>query len=326
MFKKTLCIGLLLCLASQPVYADEVILGGDSVGIMMEYDGVLISGTYNVKHENIVYNPINDDIQKGDLIQAVNGKPIRSIEELSQAIYGVNESSVTLTLMRNSQLIERELDIYYVNSQIRSGLFVKDEILGIGTLTFIDPLTKRFAALGHEIIDSDTKKMVPLNQGAIYGSLVVGLRKSANNSAGEKQAEINFAEVFGRIHKNTVFGIYGNVHQLEDSDLIETASQSEITLGKAQMYTVLQGDQVEAIDIEIISINKQNQPSIKSFEFRIVDEACLSKTNGIIQGMSGSPIVQNNKLIGAVTHVILNKPHNGYGVFIEWMLLENKAT
>lgn len=320
--KKLIFIFTLL-LMTTPINAKEVILGGNSIGLQINYQGLLITSTYTVNTKDKSYNPASDDILKGDTIIAINGSKIETIDDFIEITNKYKNKQVVLTLYRNSKIIYRNLNIIEENNKIKTGLFLKDEIMGIGTLTYIDPETKIYASLGHEILDQDTNKIILLHKGTLYSSTVHHLKKAQITSTGEKQAQIKFDSILGDIHKINEFGVYGNSNQIIKENLIETATQDEIVIGKAVMYTVLKDELIEEIDIKINKKFKQNQQSIKSFEFEITDIDTLEKTNGILQGMSGSPIVQNNKLIGAVTHVSGKNPTKGYGVYIEWMLEES---
>ena len=314
---------LFTLLFTTPIKAKEVILGGDSIGLQINYQGLLITSTYTVNTNDKSYNPASDDILKGDTIIAINGTKIETIEDFMEVTNKYKNKQVVLTLYRNSKIIYRNLDIIEDNNKIRTGLFLKDEIVGIGTLTYIDPETNIFASLGHEILDQDTNKIILMHKGTLYSSSVQHLKKAQITSTGEKQAQIKYDIVLGDIHKVNVFGVYGESKQINDNQMIETATQDEILLDKAVMYTVLKDELIEEIEVKINRKYKQNQPMIKSFEFEIIDQETLIQTNGILQGMSGSPIVQNDKLIGAVTHVSGKNPTKGYGIYIEWMLEES---
>ena len=207
----------------------------------------------------------------------------------------------------------------FINT-IKTGLFLRDEILGIGTLTYIDPDTNTFGSLGHEILDQDTKQIVQFENGYLFHSSVNNIMKAQLSRVGEKQALIHFDETIGYIDKINQFGVFGKNIDSISKELIEIAYQDEIKEGNAKMFTVLENEFIEPIEITITKKYKQNKPEIKSFEFKIIDSKALEKTNGIVQGMSGSPIIQNGKLIGAVTHVMMNDPTMGYGIYIENML------
>lgn len=311
---------LLLFLFTMQINAKEVYLGGESIGIKLKYEGLLISSTYDIGN----YNPTQMDIQAGDTIKEINGRPIETIQDLNEIIRNYPNQIVQCTLFRNDQKIYRNLKVILDKNKVKTGLFVKDEITGIGTLTYIDPINYTFASLGHEVVDQDTKQIIRLSEGILYASNVVNIQKAQISRVGEKQALIDFDEQLGVIYKVNRFGVFGKSNQLLSTKLIETAKQEEITLGDASMLTVLDGEKIEQIEIKIIHTYRQKEANIKSFEFKITDPDVLHKTNGIIQGMSGSPIVQNNKLIGAVTHVSSANPTSGYGIYIEWMMEESE--
>ena len=199
------------------------------------------------------------------------------------------------------------------------GLYVKDEVIGVGTVTYLDPKTKKFGALGHSMI-GDT--LSGDNLGLISVSSVRGIRKSFPGIPGEKQATFSKQPV-GTILKNDEIGVFGKVHDLKNfSDMkpIRVASPQEVRLGKAQLLTVLDKNKVESFEVEIVEVKNQDRKDIKGLKFKVTDETLLEKTGGIIQGMSGSPIIQDNKLVGAVSHVVIDSPDFGYCVYAMWMV------
>lgn len=323
MKRKLVYLFLLLSLFTIQIQSKEVFLGGESIGIQLSYEGVLITATYQIDTKNFSYNPSESDIQGGDTLKEIDGRKVETIADLNQLLLEKKNQTVLCTLKRNNETIYRYLKVVEENGKIMSGLFVKDEIMGIGTLTYIDPATSNYGSLGHEIIDQDTKQIIRFDKGILYTSSVKNIQKAQSSRVGEKQALIHFDESIGNIQKVSPFGVFGKSYEVLSKRMIETASQDEIIEGKAVMYTVLNEEKVEAIEIVITKIYKQKVADIKSFEFQITDESVLQKTGGIIQGMSGSPIVQNDKLIGAVTHVSAQNPISGYGIYIEWMLKEN---
>lgn len=308
------------------VLGKEVLIGGENIGIELDFEGILISGTYDVNIENGVYNPIKNDIRKGDYILKVDSRKIESSNDLISYFQNFNESKeVSLTLRRNDTLLKRDLYVYRKDNGWKTGLMIKDHILGIGTVTYYDPDTKTYAALGHEIADSSTGKIIKIEGGRVYESFVTGIKRSEDGSPGEKIASINKDEELGSINSNTSYGIYGYMSNFPiNATSIETASMDDVVLGEAEIWTVLSNNRKEKYKIEIIDLKRQVSQDIKGLTFRITDERLLDKTNGIIQGMSGSPIVQNNKLIGAITHVIVSDVTSGYGVYIDWMLQETQ--
>ncbi len=323
MKRKYVIFLLLLGLFTVSVQSREVYLGGESIGIQLQYEGVLITATYQVDTKDFSYNPSQSDIQSGDTLKEIDGRKIDTLEQLNEILLQKKNQTVVCTLKRKNEIIYRNLKVIEDHGKIKTGLFVKDEIMGIGTLTYIDPTNSTYGSLGHEIIDQDTKQTIRFDQGILYTSSVKDIQKAQISRVGEKQALIHFDHSIGNILKISRFGVFGNSYEPLSERLIETALQEEINIGKATMYTVLNDEKVEAIEIEIIKKYKQSEADIKSFEFVIIDAQILEKTGGIIQGMSGSPIVQNEKLVGAVTHVSAQNPATGFGVYIEWMLEES---
>ena len=223
---------------------------------------------------------------------------------------GTKESTTNLKLSKT------EDNVY------KTGLYVKDSITGVGTLTFIDPNTKLFGALGHEIIEKNTGQRLEIKDGKIYGSSVTGITRSDIGKPGEKNAKYDSSKVFGTVSENTSSGIFGKyTTDIPDKKLFAVAKEENVKTGKASILTVIDGNTIESFDINILRINN-NGNSTKNILFEIIDEKLLKDTGGIVQGMSGSPIIQDDYIIGAVTHVVVDDPSKGYGIFITKMLEE----
>ncbi|MCD8029053.1 MAG: hypothetical protein LUF02_10475 [Erysipelotrichaceae bacterium] len=326
MLLKKLSITLIIVVCSicsfNNVFAIEVILGGESIGIQLNYDGVMISGTYDIIVDNKTYNPSNDGYEAGELITHVNNKKIDSLDDLTNIIENniENNQSITLTLISHEKQITRTLKYQQKNNQYSTGLYVSDGLTGIGTLTYYNPATQHFAALGHMMYDISLSSDMIIKEGSIYNSYVQSVIPSSNGNPGEKIANIDSIEI-GTVFDNNNYGIYGEYTILsKDYQMISTASIDEVEKGEAYFLTVLEGDTIVQCDIEITQLKKQSSPSIKGITFKINDKKILNLTNGIIQGMSGSPIIQSDKLIGCVTHVDVSNVEYGYGLYIEWML------
>lgn len=329
MYKK---IVALLCVAICMIpigvkAADELYVGGDSIGIEVRYDGVMITGTYAIQVDGQLYDPKDHGILDGDIIVAVNEVSVTTMEELYQQIASYQEAvnHIPITIKRGEEMIPLSMVSVYspTDQTFQSGLYVKDKITGVGTLTFYNPANASFGALGHEIMDTDTKKIADVDHGTIYPADVTSISPAQDHVAGEKHATINYEQVLGAVKKNTNIGIYGTYDEFGHEALkLPWAKQSEVHTGEAQIYTVLEGSTIQTYTINITKLHKQATKDIKGIEFTVNDPTLISQTNGIIQGMSGSPIVQDGKLIGAITHVITSDPMNGYGVYIEWMLEE----
>ena len=322
-FKKSIFL-LLLFLFIIPInvfaYSDKIIVGGQNIGISLNSKGVLIVGTYEVNGTS----PAKEaGLKTGDIIEKINGNQISNIEQMATEINKVKEEKISLTYLRNNKEKETTLNLYKDENNIyKTGLYVKDSVTGIGTLTFIDPNTKIFGALGHEIQEQATGKIFEIKDGTIFSSEVTDVVPSSDGSPGEKRAEYNKEDVTGEVKENTTQGIFGEyTAEISGGKTYNVAEPSEIKKGNAKILTVLNGTEVKEYEINITQINSEKQKN-KNFVFEIIDKELLNKTNGIIQGMSGSPIIQGDNIIGAVTHVVIDNPHKGYGIFITNMLEE----
>ena len=319
-FKNKLLLILFLSTLIIPIsanaYSEEVILGGENVGIEVNSNGVLIVGFYDIKGTSPGRVA---GLKIGDTILKVDDTVIQGITDLSKHF---NDSkTLKITYKRGNITSETTLNLVQDNKVYKTGLYVKDSIAGIGTLTFIDPTTKRFGALGHEILEQTTGTKFEIKDGKIFESNVTGIEKADRGSVGEKNAIYNEDEVYGNIDKNDITGIYGDYSRnFNNKDLIEISS--DIEPGKATIKTVILGQKKQEFEITILNVDKNHKT--KNILFEVTDETLLSKGNGIVQGMSGSPIIQNNKLVGAVTHVVIDNPHKGYGILITNMLKESE--
>ena len=332
--KKTLALFILplmfslnICLA----LAKTVIPGGESIGVVMRYDGVLVTGDYSFEAEGKTVNPNADTFKSGDLIKFIEGNPITSNEYLVRYIRQAlpNQTSLSVQIERQGKLVEETLEVYYdkANDSFKTGLYIKDNLSGIGTITFYDPETSTFGALGHPMIETDIEasSLLEISAGEAFDAYILSVDKSSNGHPGQKLARIEKTKYLGNVKLNNQYGIYGYYDTLYKDDVseIEVANQSEVVLGEAKILTVVQGHEVNSYSIEITSLETQTSQEIKGLTFKITDESLLAQTNGVVQGMSGSPIIQNGKLIGAVTHVSIDDVDQGYGLYIEWMLEEN---
>lgn len=319
-------IGSLLLSVLYPfsVNVTSVIPGGENIALKIDANGVLVIGGYDVITENEEYNPsIDSDILKGDLIYEVEGCKINNIEEMLDKIkiYYKNDSA-TLSILRNNNKIERELKFVKTSNAntIKTGLLVKDKILGIGTMTFYDPNTKTYGALGHKLMDSDFSSIADISSGSIMKSQVTGINKSSFGNVGEILASVYENQEMGSIFANTDYGVFGHYDVCPDKEALEVIRHEDIKLGKAFILTTLDNNKVQEYEIEITSLKKQDKISTKGITFKITDKELIKKTGGIVQGMSGSPIIQDGKLIGAVTHVLVDSVKKGYGIYMDFML------
>ena len=322
-FKKSIFL-LLLFLFIIPInafaYSDKIIVGGQNIGISLNSKGVLIVGTYEVNGTS----PAKEaGLKTGDIIEKINGNKISNIEQMATEINKIKDEKISLTYIRDNKEKETTLNLYKDENDIyKTSLYVKDSVTGIGTLTFIDPNTKIFGALGHEIQEQTTGKIFEIKDGTIFSSEVTDVVPSSDGSPGEKRAEYYKEDITGEVNENTTQGIFGKyTAEITDGKTYNVAEPSEIKKGSAKILTVLNGTEIKEYEINITQINSEKQKN-KNFVFEITDKELLNKANGIVQGMSGSPIIQGDNIIGAVTHVVIDNPHKGYGIFITNMLEE----
>lgn len=297
-------------------YSNKIILGGETIGIEVNSNGVYVVGFYEVNNKMIAEE---SGFKLGDIIKSINNQEINSINDLNNII--IDNKEYSFNILRNNKPMTLKLQLEEENNMYKTGLYVKDTIYGSGTMSYIDPETKIFGSLGHEILETSSYKKFELNEGKIYKAEVNNIKKNTTNTTGEKNTTIKNDEIVGEIYSNEINGIYGiYTAELNENNLYEIAKPHEITKGKAYIETVINKDKIERFEIKIDTIDEGNPT--KNIKFTITDQTLLEKTGGIIQGMSGSPIIQNNKIIGAVNYVIVNEKDKGYGIFITTMLEE----
>ena len=315
----TLIFTLLIIPNYALAYSDYIVAGGENIGIELNSKGVIIVGTYEVNG----INPAKEaNLRAGDKIIKINNKDVINIEEMLKVIENSNnKSNIKITYLRGNKTNDTSLKLSKSNDNIyKTGLYVKDSISGVGTLTFIDPNTKLFGALGHEIIEKNTGQKLEIKDGKIYSSTVTGITRSDIGKPGEKAARYDSSDIFGNVKENTTSGIFGNyTSTIPDKKLYKVAKEDEVKIGNATIFTVIDGNTIESFAINILRINKN---TTKNILFEITDSRLLRNTGGIVQGMSGSPIIQDNFIVGAVTHVVVDDPTKGYGIFITTMLEE----
>jgi stage IV sporulation protein B len=310
----------------------KVIPGGQSIGVKLNSVGVLVVGHHQVNTNEGKKSPGEiAGIKVGDIITKINGQRIEKMSDVAPFVKDSGEKGKPLQVV-----ISRESGEYTTNLQplkdeneesYKLGLYIRDSAAGIGTMTFYEPKSMKYGALGHVISDMDTKKPIVVADGQIVRSTVTSIEKGSNGDPGEKLARFSSdREVIGNIKRNSPFGIFGELNKdisngISDKALPISLSH-QVKEGPAQILTVVDNDKVELFDIEIVSTIPQKFPATKGMVLKVTDKKLLEKTGGIVQGMSGSPIIQDGQLIGAVTHVFVNDPTSGYGVHIEWMLNE----
>ena len=319
--KQTLIFLLTIFIIPQSIlaYSDEIIASGKTVGIRLNTDGILIVGSYEINGHNPL---VEAGLKSGDIISKINDKDVHTVEEMVNIIGSCNCNSLKIAYTRDDKTKSTTLELYEDSGVLKTGLYVKDSVSGVGTLTFIDPNTKLFGVLGHEIADSTTGEIIDIKDGTIFDSKITGITRSSKGVPGEKNAILYSDKVNGEIFENTNKGIFGNyTSEINTSKLYKVANIDDVKVGDATILTVLDGTDVGEFSIKILSVNETNN-KLKNIEFEITDQNLLDKTNGIVQGMSGSPIIQGDYIIGAVTHVVVDNPHKGYGILITNMLEE----
>lgn len=314
-----------------------VIPGGQTIGVKLKSAGVMVVGHHSIKlnNTNTVSPAEQAGIRIGDLIVKIDGQDVKSVNEVADKVnkLGKSKESIEMELIRNKKrlivnvkpILDKKADLY------RLGLYIRDTAKGVGTLTFYDPKTQFYGALGHVITDVDTHDPIVVGGGEILYSNVVSIDKGTSGKPGGKRAIFpDEKAIIGNITKNTPFGIFGKMYKEPINGLIKKpipiALPEEVVEGPAEILTVIEGQKVEKFKIEIVNVVNQKFPATKGMIIKVVDPRLLEKTGGIVQGMSGSPIIQNGKLVGVVTHVFINEPTSGYGSFIEWMIRDTGIT
>lgn len=308
---------------------DTLIPGGNLIGVKFYINGVHVLNSDSVETESGKKTPAKDaGLKKGDYIIEVNSVPVFTNEDLSRLIQFSDQAE--LTVLRNGYKFRTtiRLAISTADGNKKLGLWVRDSTAGIGTVTFYNPENKTFGALGHAIADQDTEKILLMRSASAYNASVTTIRKGKSGEPGELGGVFLTDDRYsGELFSNSPSGIFGTYNTLKLSHSpIPVARQSEVTEGDATIYCCINGEEINQYKIEISKIIKSSLYTSKGMVIRITDPKLLEKTDGIVQGMSGSPIIQNGKLVGAITHVFVNDPSRGYGIFIENMLTEMRKT
>lgn len=307
----------------------EVIPVGKIIGLKLYTNGVLIVGMSEIENVNHQkerpYENLN--IQEGDTILKVNDLEIQTIENLQKEINKSDGKNIDLTILKEDGTIETSniKPVKVSNTEYKLGLWVKDAATGVGTLTYYEPNSKSFAALGHGITDSDTDKLIDIDSGNIVTSKIVSIQKGEQGKPGEIRGSIINQPTIGKVYKNTEFGIYGELTNLSNikfnySNKLKVALRGEIQEGNAKVLCSVDGNETEEYNIKIEKIYKDNNEDNKSMLIEVTDKNLINKTGGIIRGLSGAPIIQNGKFIGAITNVLVNSPTKGYAIFGDIMI------
>jgi len=305
----------------------EIIPVGRAVGVRINSDGLMVLGIGSVKaYDGTIKNPCEDILKPGDLLIYANSQRLGSKEQLMQIIKNSKEF-VNFKIKRDGEIsavkIPTVTDADGIN---RIGVWVRDSTQGIGTITYYNPTTGRFAALGHGVQDVDTKKLLQVKGGYLMDSTIKSVRKALKGSPGELIGDINTSRILGYVKHNSNYGIYGTLEISAIPDFpkerFKIGLKDAVHEGPAKILSCVNGNGVNEYDVFIETINRNTSDDTKGMIVRITDPNLLARTNGIVQGMSGSPIIQNGRIIGAITHVFVQDPTKGYGIFIENMLAE----
>ncbi len=310
----------------------KVIPIGTAIGMKLYTKGVLVVGMSQIKNENDEKKrPYeNSGIEQGDTIIAINNNEVSNTNELIEEVNNSNGNAITVKYEKNNETLETSITPVKSGNEYKLGLWVRDAAAGVGTLTFYEPNTNLFMALGHGISDIDTEKIVDIASGELITASILTIKKGVKGTPGEIRGTIENGNNIGKIGKNTNLGVYGTVTNKNYLDIsgmeeMEVATRSEIQEGKAQIICQLDNNGRKTYEIEIEKIYLANNTDNKSMLIKVTDKELLEKTGGIIQGMSGAPVIQNGKFVGAVTNVLVNDPTQGYAIFGDMMIKQMRS-
>lgn len=312
------------------ISANTVIAGGNVIGIKLNTPGLTVVSLESfVTRDYSKAKPYEGkNIQRGDIILSINGKEIESVDEFINELQVSKENKITLEIMRNNTKFNETFlaKIDRNDGKYKLGIWVKNVTSGVGTVTYINPENGEFGALGHGINDIDESSLLKINGGKAYDAVVLSVNKGKKGAPGEIRGAMREGSIFGSVTQNTTQGIFGYLTENVDMEnkQYEIALKNEVVPGEAKILCTVSGNECKEYKIRIEKANYSNELDSKDMVIRVTDRKLLEETGGIVQGMSGSPIIQNGKIIGAVTHVLINDPTRGYGIFIENML-ENAA-
>ena len=299
--------------------AAELIPVGTAIGIEVDVDGVLVEKLCEVETEEGMKHPAKSaGLKEGDVIVGCNGEEIDDLEDFSEEIKNLGGAPLVLTVLRDGKQLSCELTpVLSESGEYRLGLWLRDKVAGIGTVTYYDPKSGEYGALGHGINDPESGVLIPITEGKTFDASVVDVVQGKSGDPGELTGSFDTGAEFGTVEGNTVYGIFGHGAQVV-GQLMDTAALGEAQVGAAQILSTVAGQEPRLYDIHIDKILRQNGE--ERYRLTVTDSELLEITGGVVCGMSGSPIIQDGKLVGAVTHVLVNDPTRGYGIFIENML------
>jgi stage IV sporulation protein B len=297
---------------------------GKTVGIKLFSHGVMIVGLEQVDTKQGSCSPAKDSgLKVGDIITQLDGERVDTIEEVVAIMQNSGGETMNVIAVRNGRRLETTTEAVscLADGSYKLGAWVRDSMAGIGTVTWYDPATKRFCALGHGINDVDTSLLIPLKNGGIMSSRVTGVVKGSCGKPGQLHGTFDLTSDLGSLTANTDCGVFGELYEGDFSgEALPVAQRNQVHTGEASILSNIDGDQVQEYSVEILRIYPSAASETRNLMIQVTDSALLDKTGGIVQGMSGSPILQDGKLVGAVTHVLVNDPTRGYGILVETML------
>lgn len=311
----------------------KVVPLGTAIGMKLYTKGVLVVGMTEINTDNNKKEKPyeNSGIEEGDTIIQINDKEISSTNQLIEEVNKSNGNTLNITFIKDEKTMQTSITPVKSNNEYKIGLWVRDVAAGVGTLTFYEPSTNSFMSLGHGILDIDTEKIIDIASGELVTANIVSIQKGEKGTPGAVRGIIETGTIIGKIYENTSFGVYGELTNksyagVDISKEVAAATRNEIKTGQAQIICQLDNSGPKTYNIEIEKIYKNNNENNKSMLIKITDEELLEKTGGIIQGMSGAPILQDGKFIGAVTNVLVNDPTQGYGIFADLLIKQMRSS
>ena len=297
---------------------------GTAVGIKLFSDGVLVVGLSGVETAQGRMSPGKQcGLKAGDIITHINGSEVDTIEQVQKLLREQGEGRLTIQAVRSSKAVQLTAQTVENREGVpQLGVWLRDSMAGIGTVTFYDPVSGRFGALGHGVNDTDTAMLMPMESGSIMPAVVDEVKKGLPGQPGELHGQFELTKELGALSANTERGVFGTSRQLpvpDGAQAMEIARRAEVKVGRATILSNVRGELVEEFEVELVCVDRESEGT-RNMLLKVTDPELLAITGGIVQGMSGSPIIQDGKLLGAVTHVLVNDPTRGYGIFIENML------
>ncbi|MGN1135453.1 MAG: SpoIVB peptidase [Oscillospiraceae bacterium] len=311
-----------------PVETPVLVPCGEPFGIKLLTDGVIVVEVSSFETENGFISPgENCGLKSGDIIKSIDGIEVSSNEDVEDIISSSGGKALKVCAVRSEREFTTLLypQISSIDNKYRAGIWVRDSSAGIGTMTFYDPETKQFGGLGHPVCDIDTGELMPLNSGEVVKVSISGVKKGKSGSPGELMGGFISSFSIGTLTDNTSVGLFGTLDDFSGgSEALPLGMSSEIKTGKAYIYTTISGTRPQKYEIAIEKIDRSGSEDSRDMVIRVTDERLLRESGGIVQGMSGSPIIQDGKIVGAVTHVFINNPTKGYAIFADTMYEQMK--